>query len=265
MSYICIMEKKYKIYGLIDPRTNKICYVGYTTQLLKSRLLQHLNPISQNLSKIAKLSKYLRKKNLKLSIVEICNCKNEEEMYEKEIFYISHFKELGYNLKNIQKGGKLTINEFESYLKFKKTRLKNKKNYGDYRGENSNCSLLKNNEVINIFNLIKKGYSNEDIYMFYKDRCTLSVIKSIRSGQNWKELFNIHMKVFISSIPSKNITSYRSYQKIKIIELINKNYELQHIHKWFKKISKSDLKRIKNKVIWKPVWKVYEQISAYNK
>ena len=265
MSYICIMKKTYKIYGLIDPRTNKICYIGYTTQLLKTRLLQHLNPIPNNLSKIAKLHRYLKRNGLKLSIIEICNCKNEEEMYEKEIFYISHFKNIGYDLKNIQKGGKITINEEESYLKSKRTRLKNKKNYTTYRGENSPISLLTNNEVINIYNLIKKGYNNEDIYKFYNDKCTLSVIKAIRSGQNWKELFDINMKEFIPSIKSSSNECYTGYQKVKIVDLISKNYELCHIHKWFNKISKSDLKRIKNKIIWNPVWKVYKQISAYNK
>ena len=111
------MEKKYKIYGLIDPRTNKICYIGYTTQLLRKRLLQHLNPISGNRSKIAKLHRHLKKKDLKLLIVEIYNCENEDDMYNKEIFYISYFNKLGYNLKNIQEGGKITINNKESYLK----------------------------------------------------------------------------------------------------------------------------------------------------
>lgn len=229
----------------------------------KKRLSQHLNPILENKSKIAKLNRHLRKKDLKLSIVEVYNCKNEDEMYEKEIFYISYFNKLGYDLKNIQEGGKITINNEESYLKFKKTRLKNKEKHIVYRGENSSLSLLTNNEVLNIYLLIKKGYNNEDIYNFYNNKCTLSVIKAIRSGQNWKELFDIYMKNFISSIKSSSNNCYTGYQKVKIIKLINKGYSLDHINKWFNKVSKSDLKRIKNKVIWIPVWKVFEQISAY--
>lgn len=253
--------KKYKIYGLIDPRTDKICYIGYTTQLLKSRLLQHLNPNSENKSNIAKLNRYLRKKDLKLKIIEIYDCKNEQEMYDKEIYYIAYYKKLGYKLKNIQEGGLITINNEESYLKFKKTRLKNKENHIIHRCENSVLTQFKNDEIINIYKLIKKGYNNEDLHKIYNTKCKLSAIKAIRSGKTWKELYNIYMKETISSIKSNSSDCYTGYQKIKIIDLINKNYELNHIQKWFNKISKSDLKRIKNKIIWKPVWKVYEQVK----
>jgi predicted GIY-YIG superfamily endonuclease len=81
------MNKSYKIYGLINPKTNKICYIGYTTQTLKRRLQQHLNPILENKSKIAKLSRSLKRQDLKLTIVEICQCIDVNDMYEKEIYY----------------------------------------------------------------------------------------------------------------------------------------------------------------------------------
>lgn len=259
------MENKYKIYGLIDPRTNKICYIGFTQQGLKKRLTQHLNPKPTNESKIAKLHRFLKSKNLKLTIVEIENCKSLEDMYDKEIYYISYYKNLGYKLKNIQDGGKIGVNSEESYNKFRKSMIKNKSDHNYLKGELNRLALLSNNEVLNIYNLIIKGYNNEDIYHFYKDKCKLSTIKAIRSGQTWKDLFNTNLNIKIPSIKSSSKDCYTGYQKLKIIDLINKDYELNHIHKWFNKISKSDLKRIKNKVIWNPVWKVYEQISAYNK
>lgn len=259
------MNKTYKIYGLIDPRTNKLCYIGYTTQTLKKRLRQHLNPKEENMCKIAKLQRYLNRYNKKLTIFEICNCKSEEEMYEKEIFYISHFKKLGYNLKNIQSGGKNTINDIESYKKFRKTHLKNKEFHNIKKCEESHLSKLSNNDVYEIYKLILKGYNNSDIFYYYKDKCKISCIKAIRNGKNWNSLFKEKLNIIIPSIKSSSNDCYTGYQKLKIIELIIKNYEIEHIQKWFNKVSKSDLKRIKNKNIWIPVWKTYEQISAYNK
>jgi hypothetical protein len=259
------MNKIYKIYGLIDPRSNKLCYIGYTTQTLKNRLRQHLNPKDENMSKIAKLQRYLNKYDKKLSIIEICNCKSEEEMYEKEIYYISHFKSLGYTLKNIQPGGKITINNNESYRKFKKTHLKNKEFHKIKKCEESHLSKLTNKDVLKIYKLIIKGYNNLDIIFYFKDKCKISCVKSIRNGKNWSSLFKSHLDIIIPSIKSSSNDCYTGYQKLKIIDLIVKNYELDHINKWFNKISKSDLKRIKNKNIWVPVWKSHEQISAYNK
>lgn len=256
---------KYKIYALVDPRNNKVCYIGCTYQNLNKRFLQHLNPIKTNQSKLAKLVRFLKNKSMKLSIIEIDNCSTKEEMYEKEIFHISDYKKRGYELKNIQDGGQININDKQSYLKFKKTHLNNKELHNYLKGEEARLSLLKNYEVLNIYELIKKGYNNEELYELYKDKCSLSAIKAIRAGQTWKTFYKINLNFKVVSIKNYDKNSYKSYQKLKIVDLIIKGYSIKHINKWFKKISISDLKRVQTKQIWQPVWKVHEQISAYNK
>lgn len=251
------MKNKYKIYGLIDPRDNKICYIGVTIRTLKKRIQEHNNPIDTNLSKIAKLSRYLKNKNLQLNIILIDTAINKEEMYQKEIELIKHFRKINPKLKNIQDGGLITLNNKNSY-KRASIKMKDKK---PKLGENCNRSLLTKKDVLNIYDLIKQGQDNYNIYLLYKDKCKQSTIKAIRSGQNWNHLYNEYFNKFIPSIPcSKN--GLTGLNKIKILDMIINNMSNQVILNKYNKLSKSDLKRIINKTIWKKTWKIYEIISA---
>lgn len=250
----------YQIYGLIHPISNKICYIGYSTQKLKTRLTQHNNPKDSNMSKIAKLRRSLKKQNLKLSIVLLKNCSSEEEMYKEEIFYISFFKKDGFKLYNLQDGGKLTGNPLESYIRSKKSRVNNEYFYKDIKGEKHHLAILSEKDVLKIYTLIKSNYSNEEIFQKLKLKCSLSAIKAVRRGQTWKHLWEQHFTIVIKSLFNRP-GSYESLVKLKIIDLITKNYELIHINKHFSKISISDLKRIKEKQIWKPIWVRYSAIN----
>lgn len=268
MSYFVYVYKdvyemiKFKVYGLVDPRNNKICYIGITRKLLKRRLYQHNNPSDNNLCKIAKLSRHLKGKQLKFNIVELESCKDEIGMYDKEIYYINLYKSLNYRLYNIQPGGKITINDAESYKRSSITKLKNKENYNYLKGEDSPHTELTDEIVINIFALIKKGYNNCDIQEYYNNKYNISIIKAIRSGQNFKHLFKKYLNLKIPSIKNSSDSSYTGYQKVEIIKLIENDNSIEEIHNIFNKISLSDLRRIKNKVIWKPVWKVFKIMSA---
>ena len=93
-------KQSYFIYGLIDPRDSSLCYIGCTTRPLRIRLNQHNNVAENYKSKIANLSKFLKRSGLKFSMIKICTCQSEQEMYDKEIHYISYFRNQGYNLRN---------------------------------------------------------------------------------------------------------------------------------------------------------------------
>lgn len=90
------------IYGLIDPRTGEIKYIGKTTIKLNDRLSSHLN-----------LAKKPGKKNLLYSWLRsildsgnrpiILEIEKTNNLTEREIYWISYYKNFG--IKNQQPGG----------------------------------------------------------------------------------------------------------------------------------------------------------------
>lgn len=98
---------KYKIYVLIDPRTDDIRYVGQTIQTLLSRLNKHLN--SKDKSHRTNWIKNLKNNNLIPIIKEICCTNDKLECNELEQFYIKKYNDDGYNLVNMTEGGEGSI------------------------------------------------------------------------------------------------------------------------------------------------------------
>lgn len=92
------------IYKLIDPNTNKIRYVGKSTNL-KRRYRQHTNKKIQQKAK-THLSNWLLtllNNSQKPILEEIENC--EDSWKEREIFWIKYYRELGYKMCNKTDGG----------------------------------------------------------------------------------------------------------------------------------------------------------------
>lgn len=98
-----------KIYVLKDPRNDQIRYVGVTTQKLSQRLSQHINAAKNNEQRhVCKWIKSLLKIDLK-PIIEQIDEVSDNNWEKWEIYYIAHYKEIGCNLTNIDKGGKGVI------------------------------------------------------------------------------------------------------------------------------------------------------------
>lgn len=250
--------KKYLIYGLVDPRNNKICYIGMTSQKLKIRLRQHNNPKKDNLSKIAKLSRFLNKNKLKFSIVELYSCLDEQDMFEKEILFIKEYREKGYLLKNIQPGGLICDNSYSS-SSILRTSNKLKEYYNKNihkKGQDLYNSLFTDKEIIFIYKLIKDFYSNEEILKELNYKCKISAIKAIRTGSNWKHLWNKNFEEPIFSIKTEK-NGYSPRIKLKILDEIENGVDLNHISQKYKLLKKSDIKRICLKKLWTPVWILY--------
>lgn len=101
---------EYKIYFLIDPRTNEVRYVGKTTKSLNKRLFNgHLK--DKNKTHKTNWINFLKKQGLIPEIKLIKTCKNEELCNFSEKFYIKLFgradKNTG-NLVNSTDGGEGT-------------------------------------------------------------------------------------------------------------------------------------------------------------
>ncbi len=97
------MSKVY-IYGLVDPRTEQIRYVGQTKDI-KRRLRNHLNDAKRGVkshkhSWIRKL--LVEKVKPKITVIEKCNSRNADE---REEYWIVYYRETEAGLTNQTDGG----------------------------------------------------------------------------------------------------------------------------------------------------------------
>jgi hypothetical protein len=91
----------YKIYGLIDPETKEVRYVGKTVSPLHKRLSSHYN--DKSISYKTHWINSLKEKKLKpiIKILEVCN---EDNWQEREKYWISHYRAVS-RLTNYLDGG----------------------------------------------------------------------------------------------------------------------------------------------------------------
>lgn len=93
---------KYKIYALVERVTMEIRYVGMTTVYLEERLRKH---------KLDKIKSYktnwinkIGSDNIDILLIDD-DIQNIEDLKNKEIFYISKYRNMGYRLTNTTNGG----------------------------------------------------------------------------------------------------------------------------------------------------------------
>jgi hypothetical protein len=116
--------KKYIIYALSDPRTTEIRYIGKSSSGLK-RARAHLQPsrIKKTRTKCGNWIKSLIKLNLKPTIEEVEIHQNHDDLIQAEIFYVSYFRSLGFNLTNHTTGGEGTPGHKQSFEQVEKRRI----------------------------------------------------------------------------------------------------------------------------------------------
>ena len=177
-------------------------------------------------------------------------------MFESEIYFIKYYRDSGFKIYNISDGGEYFEQTQESIKKMLATRRKNNV-YKAKVGEDSTSSKLTNNEVLEIYSLIKEFYSNEDIIKKFHKPLNRTWLTSIRFGDTWKFLFKENFSEPIPSLKNFGSNSYNGKIKMKIVELLDKGYEPKRLIRFFNKINVFDMIKIKNKEIWKPVWNNY--------
>lgn len=99
-------QKRINIYYLVSTRNLlNIKYVGKTETKLKSRLSNHINDAKRRQCHVQNWIKKEINEGYKIQIFLIEEC-DDSNWEEREIFYIAYYKSLGFNLCNIQEGGK---------------------------------------------------------------------------------------------------------------------------------------------------------------
>lgn len=242
-----------KVYGLIDPRYKRICYIGYTGGLLSARLRQHNNPTEYNVTPIANLARFLNKEGKKLSITQLAEFDSKEEALNSEMLFIKFFNEQGCNLKNVGEGGELNC-----ILSTKERKQINNTWWKDNPKFSSDMFMDSEATLEDVYRLIKMFYTNCEIIKILDLNCGSSAIGNIRNGRNFKEEWEKHFKEPIPSLFKKGENGISGRLKYLIVRLIDKGYTIEHIGKRYPRIA-ADLKRIKNKTIWKKVWVLYEK------
>jgi uncharacterized protein (DUF433 family) len=93
------------IYGLHDPRTGELRYVGKTTQPLQKRIQGHLYEAKSTHRHVSHWLMKLAAENLSPTISVIANAFSEEELNQLEIRHIALARNAGLNLTNLTDGG----------------------------------------------------------------------------------------------------------------------------------------------------------------
>ena len=121
------------------------------------------------------------------------------------------------------------------------------------QGEYNGNSILKESDILKIYDLIKKGFNNEEISKIYN--INFRTVSQIRTGFRWNYLFKKH---FTKSIKSRN-SKYSMEICIKIInELLNTNKKNIEISREYN-IEASLISRVRSKDTWLNVWDFYNR------
>lgn len=125
-----------------------------------------------------------------------------------------------------------------------------------HKGENNGNSVITEQNVIEIYNLIKEGYNNEYISKIYN--INFRTVSLIRNRERWKHLFDKYMKIII---PSKN-SKYSMEICLQVIEdILNtsmKNIEIARKYN----IEPSMISRVRSKTTWKHIWDFYNRSAT---
>lgn len=95
----------YYIYGLFDPETGELRYIGQTIHSLEKRLSVHMADSKKGKSYRKNWIKSLQDKGLKPIIQIIDSTSDINNLSKLEIYYISYFKNIGCRLTNLTNGG----------------------------------------------------------------------------------------------------------------------------------------------------------------
>jgi group I intron endonuclease len=178
--------KKVKIYYISNNKNpNQPIYIGITSRDLKTRLSEHIR--NNNFGKFKDWINLQIKNNVDILISEI-ETVSKEKTKTREIFWIQHFKESGFEILNGNNGGGGPIeltNEQKNKLSKSRTGDKNPF-YGKSHSDNSLKKISDNNSKY----WLGKKLSKEAIQKRSKKR-NISIIQLDKNGnfiKTWKSI-----------------------------------------------------------------------------
>lgn len=257
------MQQPIYLYQLIDPRTNMPCYVGLTIHP-KKRLTQHKKDRNRYNTKIAKLCRKLYKlgilQNLRLEQLGVYS--DAKSASAAEITTISSLRQSGYDLKNQLPGGYEQAPGNCSHDQIVKKMLIAGTLFGGFKhGEEASRAILTDNQVLDIYRLIKLFYSNAEIISELQLSVRTTTLTSIRNGENWTHLW---LQYFTEVIPSTLVLSEWCNTRVKldILSLYMTGTSDADICKKYPRLHLGDLRRAKVRQVWKKVWDLYDKYVA---
>lgn len=171
------------VYGLCDPDTNELRYIGITSIGFK-RFLNHYNDclVSYKHSAAKKWVKSLRDENKVFSVIYI-EYFNEDGLHldEAEIFWIQYFRSIGCNLLNHEKGGRI-LSDLQGYKKRKSRSLRGVRKTKAHaekikKAQTEMYGLKIKDDLGNVFNSLKEA---ADFYGSKKSTIQKAVYGSIK-------------------------------------------------------------------------------------
>ena len=230
----------FKIYTLTDPNSNLVRYVGRTTEKLYNRLSKHINEREKAKNHRCHWINKLYKMGLKPIIELIDECDTHNECIFLEKYWISQFKNWGFNLVNETDGGEgsfgykhteETKNKMKVTHELKRSlsppkRIKlTRKEVGKRNGELASIPVLQYDLE---GNFIKRWNSATEAANFYG--VSNSNITNCTSNRISTSLGFIWKKQMSDIIENKIIPSivYSNKLKIKVTnKIINEIFELK--------------------------------------
>lgn len=233
---ICILDK---------------CYVGKDSSIHKNnRLTNHLRDLNNNRHWNKELQEDYNKfgeDNLTYSVLESHENITEDEIYEREKYYIKLLNTYneGYN-KTLGGVGGSGIIFSEEHLRYRSE---------SRTGELNPHSKLTNKQFFEIIELFKEGKSNREIADLYglHDR----YVSLIRHKKRFKNLF----KFVKGYTPEKSDDQRRglNYEQFtEVVALLKQGWTNADIQRKFG-LSSGTGSRIRNKKLYKRYWEKYEQ------
>ena len=197
---------KGKIYKLVD-NTNENIYIGSTCNSLNKRLSQHNSHYKRYLKRQygnMKSFDIIKNNDFTIKLLEKCNIKTKQELYQRERYYIENNECLNKNIPG------RTLKEYKETKKL--IRIEEKSHYNIIKGKMNDFQKLYIILIGNFYNIIRKNYIKTDNK---KDIVPL------------KEIYNIFKEsdiYFFSTKEQKRTINYKNFiEKLKY-NLLFKNY-----------------------------------------
>lgn len=134
--------------------------------------------------------------------------------------------------------------------------------YESREGEKSSSNKLTECQILEIYKLIRQFYSNSEILDMLALDIGLTGLNQIRHGKSWKYLWEQEGMIVIPSL-KKEKGGLSSPNKIKVLTDIENGTSVEDIKQKYQ-LQTTDIKRIKEKTLWKPVWDIYNNYYKIN-
>lgn len=203
------MEKIYHFYTLSSSENlSEIKYIGVTTTTLKRRLIQHRYCAKHQDKRGLPVHKWMYsvyQKGFDVIITKIDEC-NESQWEAKEQHLIKRYKDCGYQLMNLDKGGRgIITSEKRSKSSLERCGIKHRrpiialKLNGDFFKEFSSISeaakYFRGNNLSNISNVLRHVTKSAYGYIWiYKDKYDEQNNYEYNKDRNGKDVFQFDLK-----------------------------------------------------------------------